>query len=133
MPTSRTELPRVDNRWAVALTTFRRDATPVTTAVNLALDGEKAYFRTYDQSGKAKCLRDGAIVEVAPSDWRGTPTAPAFTAKTRPLDGEEADHAAQLIDAKHPWFHRLLVRLGRRLQGYKTLHYELLPLSSIID
>jgi len=39
---------------AVRLTTFRRDGTPVGTAVSIAVDGGRAFIRTYDRAGKAK-------------------------------------------------------------------------------
>jgi hypothetical protein len=66
-------------------------------------------------------------VEVAPCTWRGRRTGPAIRGTARPLSGELAERAATLIDGKHPFFQRLLVRLGHRLQRYQTLHYELIP------
>jgi hypothetical protein len=35
-------------QWAVLLTTYKRDGTPVGTAVNIAVEGDLAYFRTWD-------------------------------------------------------------------------------------
>jgi uncharacterized protein len=35
-------------KWAVLLTTYKRDGTPVGTAVNIAVEGDRAYFRTWD-------------------------------------------------------------------------------------
>jgi hypothetical protein len=35
-----------DCSWAVLLTTYRRDGTPVSTPVNLAVEEDHAYFRT---------------------------------------------------------------------------------------
>jgi hypothetical protein len=43
---------RFADQWAVRLTTYRRDGTPVGTAVNVAVAGEKAYFRTYEETWK---------------------------------------------------------------------------------
>ncbi len=45
-------------QWAVLLTTYRRDGTPVGTAVNLAVDGDRAFFRTWDTTGKMKRIRN---------------------------------------------------------------------------
>ena len=40
----------------IALTTFRRDGTSVTTPVSIAFDGERAFFRTWHNAWKAKRL-----------------------------------------------------------------------------
>jgi len=40
-----------------SVTTFRRSGQPVATPVHVVTDGDVAYFRTWDVSGKAKRLR----------------------------------------------------------------------------
>ncbi len=56
----------------LALTTFKRDGTPVTTAVWAAsVDGGKIGFWTSSTSGKAKRLAHTAKVTVQPCDARG--------------------------------------------------------------
>ena len=35
-------------QWGVSLTTYKRDGTPVGTAVNIVVEGDRAYFRTWD-------------------------------------------------------------------------------------
>ena len=50
-------------QWAILLTTYRRDGTPVGTPVNIAVDGDHAYIRTYDRAGKAKRQRHNPNVE----------------------------------------------------------------------
>jgi uncharacterized protein len=56
----------------LALTTFKRDGTPVTTPVWAApMDGETVGFWTSSGSGKAKRLAHTAKVIVQPSDGRG--------------------------------------------------------------
>jgi uncharacterized protein len=114
-------------RWAVRLTTFRRDGTPVSTPVNVAVDGDRVYFRTYEQAGKFKRLRNNPNVEVAPGTFRGKATGPAIPARARLLTGADDARAAQLIDQKHRIFQRILVRLGHRVRHYTTRHFELLP------
>ncbi|MEP7203969.1 MAG: PPOX class F420-dependent oxidoreductase [Ilumatobacteraceae bacterium] len=58
----------------LALTTFKRDGTPVTTAVWAApIDGDKIGFWTSSGSGKAKRLAHTSKVVVQPSDSRGQP------------------------------------------------------------
>ena len=58
----------------LALTTFKRDGTPVTTAVWAApIDDDKVGFWTSSGSGKAKRLAHTSKVIVQPSDARGKP------------------------------------------------------------
>lgn len=118
-------IDRLATSWAAQLVTYRRDGTPVPTTVNVASDGGRLFFRTYDRSGKAKRLARNPNVTLRTADWRGRPAGPTISARADLLTGPDADHAARLIDAKHPWFQRGLVRLGHRLQHYRTLHYEL--------
>jgi PPOX class probable F420-dependent enzyme len=120
-------------QWTVLLTTYRRDGTPVATPVNLAVDDDRgrAFIRTYDVSGKFKRIRNNPMVEVAPSTFRGRPTAPAVGFRARILDGTEAEHAAKAINRKHPLFQGILVRLAHRLRGYNTRHIELTPVGDV--
>jgi PPOX class probable F420-dependent enzyme len=120
-------LTALGDHWAIRLTTFRRDGTPVSTAVNVAVDGNRVFFRTYEQAGKFKRLRNNLRVEVAPSTWRGKPTGPAVSAEARLLTGADDARAAQLIDEKHTIFQRGLVRTAHRVRHYTTRHFELLP------
>ena len=119
---------RFERQWAILLTTYRRDGTPVGTPVNIAVDGDRAYIRTYDRAGKAKRLRNNPNVEIAPSTMRGKPTGPAMRARLRLLSGEEDRHAARALRRKHRIVHGVLVPLSHRLARYKTLHYEVTPL-----
>jgi uncharacterized protein len=127
-PTERANpLTSLGSQWAVSLTTYRRDGRPVSTPVNVAVDGERVYFRTYEQAGKFKRLRNDPRADVAPSDFRGNPTGPSTAARVRLLSGADDARAAELIDRKHTIFQRLLVRTAHRVRGFKTRHFELLP------
>ena len=112
----------------VRLTTYRRDGRPVGTAVSIAVDGRRAYVRTFESAGKFKRIRHNPLVEVAPSTLRGEATGPAIRARVRVLAGDEAERARRLIVRKHPLLHGVLVPLGHRLTGKKTVHLELTPL-----
>ena len=50
----------------VLLTTHRRNGDPVATPVNIAVEGDRAFIRTYDKSGKARRIRNNPIVQIAP-------------------------------------------------------------------
>ncbi|MFD2080920.1 hypothetical protein SAMN05421678_104399 [Actinopolymorpha cephalotaxi] len=109
----------------VVLTTFRRDGTPVPTAVHVVVDGPHAYFRTYSVAGKAKRLRRDQRVEIAPSTTRGQPTGPASEATARLLTEVEAGPVRRLLRRKYPLLQGIAVPMTHRLARYHTLHYEL--------
>lgn len=115
---------RFAKQWAVLVTTWRRDGTPVGSAVNPAVEGDFLYFRTYASSGKAKRLRNNAHLEIAPCTPSGKTTGPATAGTARLLAGDEALHAAALIRKKHPVFHGVLVPVAHKLRRYQTVHYE---------
>ena len=120
-------LTSLGSAWAVRLTTYRRNGTPVATPVNVAVEGERVFFRTFEESGKFKRLRNNTRVEVAPSTATGRATGPAMQATAMLLSGADDARAARLIDDKHGIFQRGLVRLAHRLRGYTTRHFELQP------
>jgi PPOX class probable F420-dependent enzyme len=112
------------------LTTYRRDGMPVGTPVNIAVDGDRAFVRTWDTAGKFKRIRNNPMVEIAPSTFRGTPTGPAIRARARVLSGDESADAGQLLAHKHPILQGMLVPLIHRLRGNTTMHIELSPMDS---
>jgi PPOX class probable F420-dependent enzyme len=114
-------------RRTALLTTYKRDGTAVATPVTLAVDGERAYVRTWDSAWKAKRMRNNPSVLVAPSTVRGRATGPAIGARSRLLDGAEARHAARAIARRQPILQGVLVPLAHRVMRYRTLHYELTP------
>ena len=109
----------------ILLTTFKRDGTPVGTAVNIAVEGDRAFVRTYDAAWKAKRIRNNPEVEIAPSTMKGKPTGPAIHARARLLTGQEAVHAARALAGKYRLLHGVLVPFMHRMRHYQTLHYEL--------
>ena len=125
MTTSENVLETLGRQRAVVLETRKRDGTWVATPVSIVVAGGRAFFRTYDASGKAKRLRNFPEVRVAPGTLRGRPTGPAVPATTRLLDDDEAVPVRALLAAKHPLLHGRLVPAMHRRKGWRTLHYEL--------
>jgi PPOX class probable F420-dependent enzyme len=115
-------------RKAALLTTYRRDGTPVGTAVNIAVEGDHAFVRSWETSGKIKRIRNNPEVEIAPSTMSGKPTGAAIRARARLLSGAESAHAGKLIERKHPILQGVLVPLFHRLRGLTTTHVELRPI-----
>ncbi|MFI2434438.1 PPOX class F420-dependent oxidoreductase [Streptomyces sp. NPDC018693] len=127
-PTSPELAPFVD-QWAVLLTSHRKDGTGVGTPVNIAVDGDHAYFRTPGNAWKVKRIRHDPDVEIAPSTVRGTPTGPQIHVRARLLERGSAEdrHAARLLRRKHPFLQGVLVPLAHKVMGAPTLHYEVRP------
>lgn len=114
-------------QWAILLTTYRRDGTPVGTPVNVAVEGGRAFFRTWDTAWKLGRIRNLPEVEVCPSTPRGRPTGAEIHARARVLEGEESAHASRALARKYPILHGVLVPLFHRLRGNVTVHVELIP------
>ena len=124
-PPTNPTLSRFADERHLLLTTFRKDGTPVATPVHVAVDGDVAYVRTFDPSGKVKRIRRRGDVEVAPCTVRGRPTGPASRAHARILQGAEAEHAAQLLAAKYPILHGRLIPWVHRRRNLVTTHIAL--------
>ena len=86
------------NQKTVLLTTYRRDGTPVGTPVNIVVDGERAFVRTFDTAWKLKRIKKNSRVEIAPSTVRGKPTGSAISARARVLGGSESEHASRALN-----------------------------------
>src|SRR5205814_8085955 len=65
----------------VILTSYRKDGTPVDTPVHIAVEGDRAYVRTYASALKTKRLRRNPELELWPAS---NGTAPEFLALSRP-------------------------------------------------
>jgi len=105
------------------LQTRKRDGSWVATPVNLLVEGDHVFFRTWSTSGKARRLRNFDEVQVAPSTRGGRPTGPTLRGRATRLSGEAADHAAQLINRRYPLLQGVAVRLYHRLRRLRTQHY----------
>jgi uncharacterized protein len=107
----------------IALTTFKRDGTPVVTPVNIVVDGDRAFIRTWATSGKAKRLRHTSRAQMAPSTRRGRPTGPAVDVDVQPAAPTDVELARRLFRRKYPLLQGVLVPLAHRLRRYETVHY----------
>ena len=109
----------------ILLQTKKRDGRWVPTPVSIAVDGDRAYIRTYAGAGKSKRLRNFPEVRFCPSTVRGAPTGAMLHARARLLDADEAHAAARLLSRKYPVLHGFFVPLAHRIKRTSTLHYEL--------
>jgi PPOX class probable F420-dependent enzyme len=121
--------PYILQKW-IQLTTFKRDGTPVSTPVTIAVDGDRAYVRTFDTAWKFKRLRRNPIVAIAPSTIAGKVRGSAMRVRATILTGAEAAHASRSIAAKNPVLQGVLVPLTHRMWRVHTVHIELEPIVS---
>jgi len=115
----------------IVLTTFRRDGEAVSTPVHVAVDGDTAFFRTWNVTGKAKRLRHTPAVEIAPSTFRGRRLGSPIRAQAHLLDGEASEAAARMLAAKHPILHGRLIPWYHRRRGWTTQQYRLEPPATV--
>ena len=111
--------------WAMLLRTRKRDGSWVDTPVNVAVDGDRAYFGTPANSAKVKRLRNFPDVEIAPCTVRGKPTGTVLRARARLLDGAEAVAADPAHARQVPFVHSVVVPLELWIKRTDGLLYEL--------
>jgi uncharacterized protein len=91
----------------VALTTFRRNGTPVVTPVWFAVDNNKLYVYSELNAGKMKRVRATGKVEVAPCTMKGKVTGEAVSGTAVALDGSRGDYVHGLLNKKYGLIKRL--------------------------
>ncbi len=114
----------------IRLTTFRKDGTAGTSPVSIAVDGDHAYFRTYQRAIKARRIGRNPNVEFGSATMSGKPIGPMLPAQTRLLEGAEYREAARLLRRKYPVLHGVAVPSMHHLMRFKyghTVHAELIP------
>ena len=122
---SHSPLQQFVNQKTVSLKTRKRDGTWIATPVNIVVEDDHAYIRTWRGSGKSKRLRNFSEIEIAPSTIRGRVTGPYLSAWAQLLTGDEARHAATLLNQKYPIIHGLLVPLVHWIRRDTTEHYRI--------
>lgn len=116
----------------ISLTTFRKNGDPGSSPVSIVVDGDRAYFRSFERAVKVRRIRRNPKVEFAAATASGKLTGPALCGTVRLLDGAEYSKAGRLLRQKYPILHGLLVPLAHRLMRSKygrTVHVELTPAS----
>lgn len=96
----------------LSFTTFRRDGTPVPTALWFAAAGGRLYAYTRADAAKVKRLRNNSRVEVAPCDVRGRLTGPTVTGTAVILPESQSEFVNGLLGRKYKWQKRLIDSRG---------------------
>ena len=131
--TTEPALARFVRQKTIRLTTFREDGTSGTSPVSIVVEGDRAYFRSFERAVKVRRLRRNPKVEFGPSTTSGKPTGAMQPGRVRLLQGDEYQTAARLLRRKYPFLHGVLVPLTHRLMRSRfggTVHAELIPTAS---
>ena len=111
------------------LTSFRPGGEAVGTPVSIVVNGDKAYFVTAGDSGKARRLAHTDRVTLAPCKVNGTVTGETVDGRARRLAPEERRTAAKgLLKPTQGLFWSLFVY--RLFHGRKMELYEVVPATS---
>jgi PPOX class probable F420-dependent enzyme len=97
----------------VALTTYRRDGTPVTTPVWAAAEGESLYLFTNAAAGKVKRLRNSSRAAVAPRTAIGKVTGAQLPAEAFNLASDQMPKVWKLLTKKYGIAVRLFMAYDR--------------------
>ena len=116
----------------VALTTYRRDGTPVTTPVWAAAEGESLYLFTNANAGKVKRLRNSSRAAIAPCTATGKVTGTQLPAEAFNLASDQMPKVWKLLTKKYGMAARLFVAYDRarallRMQPSAGIEVRLTP------
>ena len=107
------------------LTTFRDGGEAVGTPLSIALAGDKAYFVTASDSGKAKRLAHTDRVTLAPCTLVGKVTGDAVPGRARRLDPDERRTTSKgLLKPTGPLFWSLVTYqlfYGKQMELYEVV------------
>jgi PPOX class probable F420-dependent enzyme len=116
----------------VALTTYRRDGTPVTTPVWAAAEGESLYLFSNAAAGKVKRLRNSSRAAIAPCTATGKVTGAQLPAEAFNLASDQMPKVWRLLMKKYGVAARLFVAYDRvrgllRMQPSAGIEVRLTP------
>jgi uncharacterized protein len=123
------QFTRVDRHRYIALTTFRKNGTPVMTPVWFVKRGRNLVIWTALDSGKAKRIRKNPSVQVGPSNFQGKLLGKVEQGLARLIQsGSEAELEKAFL-SKYGWQLKLFAFLARRGGGQHT-YIEISPCDS---
>ena len=116
----------------VALTTYRRDGTPVTTPVWAAAEGTSLYLFSNATAGKVKRLRNSSRAAIAPCTATGKVTGAQLPAEAFNLASDQMPKVWKLLTKKYGLPSRLFIAYDRarallRMQPSAGIEVRLTP------
>jgi uncharacterized protein len=112
----------------VALTSYRKDGTPVTTPVWVVADGTALAVWTPRDTYKVKRIRRNPAVTVAPCTFRGALLGPAVSGRAEIMDADGLRRVTDALKRKYKLIGRLTLlgsRLRRGVNGTVGIRVEL--------
>jgi uncharacterized protein len=97
---------------AASLVTFRRDGTPVPTAIWFYVEGDKLFTTTHGEAGKLKRLAHTTRVEIAVCSQSGKVKGPVYTGAARVLDPAETDLVMLKKQKRYP-IHKVMMLIPK--------------------
>jgi PPOX class probable F420-dependent enzyme len=110
----------------IALTTYRKNGTPVVTPVWFVSDGERLAIWTSVESGKVKRLRHTPRVHLAPSTHGGRVLGRCAAGVAHFVPPERASRWERAFQAKYGWQQRLFALLWK-VQHQAHVYIEITP------
>ena len=107
----------------IALVTFRRNGTPVSTPVLFVPDGGRLLVRTAHGTGKLKRIAHTPEVLVVPCDSRGRGLGVPVHGRARILGEEAVPETLSRLHDRHPVAGRLF-SIIRRVRGQRNVVIE---------
>ncbi len=101
------------NHKYISVESFRKNGAGVAVPVWFAEENGILYVYSEADSGKVKRIRNNPRVRVAPCDMRGRVKGNWVEATAHILEGAEARHADDLLNAKYPFQKRFLGFLAK--------------------
>jgi uncharacterized protein len=122
----------------VVVTTFRKDGTAIDTPMHIAVDGDRAFLRTYASAWKWRRIRRNPNVIVSHASTGDKPAIVGLVmgkphkvgrgvrAKAVEARGEDATVAAHALSTKYPFLQGVLIPfLHRHVYRAPTVHMHL--------
>ncbi|GAB4586468.1 PPOX class F420-dependent oxidoreductase [Nocardia sp. IFM 10818] len=101
-----------------ALTTYKKDGTPVTTPVWVAPDGDRIVIWTMTGTWKVKRIRRNPAVTLQACDGRGRIRGEeVITGAARILDAEGTEHVRRVVARKYGVIGTLAIKAHKLFRG----------------
>ncbi|HSL42892.1 MAG TPA: PPOX class F420-dependent oxidoreductase [Anaerolineales bacterium] len=119
----------LDRNPYIALTTYRKNGTPVMTPVWFVRQDEKLFVWTAIDSGKAKRLRNNPCVQLGPSNHSGKLLGALQSGLAYVAPKGEYPVLDKAFKAKYGWQVNLFAFIWK-IQGHQHMYIEITPSSS---
>ena len=118
-----TSFAALDRNPFIALTTYRKNGTPVMTPVWFVKQDRKLFIWTAVDSGKAKRLKNNPCVQLGPSNHSGKLLGAIETGRARFVAKEKYPALDQAFRAKYGWQVTLFAWIWK-IQGHDHTYIE---------